>query len=192
MVVLSLSHSYPSSCASRIRFGLCLGSSPKGNRIDLCGRGAFVDQADRLGSSPMASQIRLANTTEHDAAGLESIRWRHTDQLVQTLKQCCVVPHPGGDRFDRGGRQRHAPRQVVEILPFFSAHLIIDKSQRNGIAIDENPRGPRERRQVIGHHGKVAEVHTEVCGVMVEKLPFGRMESVRMSDLRQGCNVQVR
>ena len=60
--------------------------------------------ADLLGSSPMASQIRLANTTEHDAAGFESTRWRYTDQLVQTLEQCCVVPHPRGDRFDRGGR----------------------------------------------------------------------------------------
>ena len=92
----------------------------------------------------MASQIRLADTTEHDAAGLESIglesiRWRHTDQLVQTLEQCCVVPHPRGDRFGRSRRQRHSPRQVVEILPFFSTHLIIDKSQRDGIAIDENP-----------------------------------------------------
>ena len=84
------------------------------------------------------------------------------------------------------------PARVVEILPFFSAHLIIDKSQRDGIAIDENPRGPRERRQVIGHHGKVVEVHTEVCGVMVEQLRSGRMESVRMSDLRQGCDVQLR
>ena len=91
--------------------------------------------------------------------------------------------HPGGDRSRLLGRQSHSFRQSVEIPLFLGTHPI-DLRQRHRIAKDQNPRGPRQRRQVTGHRGKVVEVHAEMGGVAFKELPLGGMKPVRMRDLR--------
>ena len=94
-----------------------------------------------------------------------------------------IPARTGGDRSRRLGRQSHSFHQSVEMPLFLGTHTI-DLRQRHRIAKDQNPRGPRQRRQVAGHRRKVVEVHAEMGGMVFEKLPLGGMKPVRMRDLR--------